>query len=377
MRWHYNVISLSMLTLLLVSFQNCSPYRASSAESSLKSSEGTGSTLPPKMVFMASGHVGRTVMSCDDGKSWINDRSDNDATRCWVTGDPNYLECDHTPTSGHGVDAGDGWFFANFGWGYNGSVRKTRDGVHWTTMRSDGWGGGVAYAKHALLLLWGKWSSSFDLGETWAPVAQSPWASLDHPVLRRVGDLFFVASQTNGMRLSRDAGVTWETPVGFQSEWGGYFAAGNGVLVSVGYKFPAVSGDPYVGYSARSTDNGVTWTGQQMYSAAGQTWDGLVFDGQKFLGWSGQKVYQSVDGQTWTVTPVVSDVHFSGAVSFNPETGTFVLITGKWDSYYDKQRALRSSDGITWTTLDANHFKGGHPILNIVIGEMDGSACPP
>jgi len=365
------------LTMLLFGFQNCSPYKSLSAKLDASSSVTSPHFTPPVQVFMANGHVARTVMSCDDGLTWINDRSDNDATRCWVTGDPNYLECDHTPTSGHGVDAGYGYFYANFGWGYNGSIRRTRDGLNWTTLRTDGWGGGVATWNGVVTLLWGLWTTSSDFGTTWANVASSPTAIVyDHPDLVRANNLLFSTSRASGVAISRDGGLTWEIPASLPSKAGGLYAMGNGLIVSAGYD-PQTSGMPYLGYTGVSSDNGLTWTFQQMYSGSGQTWDGLAFNGTNFIAWSNMQAYQSSDGVTWTATPVVSNPRLSAPIAFNPTTGTYVAISQGWGGYYAAQKALRSKDGINWTVLDSSHFTGGHPLSMITLGYMDATeACP-
>ncbi len=94
----------------------------------------TGNGLVP--VFFAQGHLGRTVISCDDGKTWLHDRSDDDAGQCWVAG-ANSVECDHQPTSNAGIDSGDGWLFASFGHGSNGTVRASRDGAQWKIINAN------------------------------------------------------------------------------------------------------------------------------------------------------------------------------------------------------------------------------------------------
>ena len=111
---HLFIIGFLMIGNILF-FQNCSNKQYISPNLLTNASNETSSdalmpVLPTpvltgttKSVFMATGHMGRTVMSCDDGKSWINDRSENDNARCWsASTDPNYVECDHTPYSGRG-----------------------------------------------------------------------------------------------------------------------------------------------------------------------------------------------------------------------------------------------------------------------------------
>lgn len=337
--------------------------------------------LPPApvSVFMATGHMGRTVTSCDDGKTWIKDRSDDDATRCWVTGDPNYKECDHTPFSGGGIDAGDGWFFADYGWGYNGSVKRSRDGANWEIVKTGGWGGGTAYASKTLMNMWGKWSYSTDQGKTWNEVSPSPADQLDYAKIYRVGTKFFATSRSSGVMLSRDQGRTWDKPAGVPSEWAQAVAEGTGVLVTIGVRHGA-NGANNVGIAARSTDDGRTWTSTTVFDEPSREWDtNLIFDGAAFVAYSGGRVLRSTDGASWTPTPTKSAAgaafSIAGPVAHNPLTKTYVSISSQWGNFYEKQRAYRSIDGVTWTELTAAQFKGGHPLSRIIVGEMGAAFC--
>ena len=63
----------------------------------------------------------------------MHDQSDRDSARCWLSDhtDPNYVECDHNPSAQRSLVYGDGYFYAKYGWGAPGSVRRTKDGIHW------------------------------------------------------------------------------------------------------------------------------------------------------------------------------------------------------------------------------------------------------
>ena len=391
-------LSLLSLTFIFFLFQNC----GEGFETDIGSIESGSLSAPPAPapspapvptpppapspvptgqfvdVFMATGHMARTVMSCDDGLSWINDRSENDAARCWApVSDPNYVECDHTPYSGRGIDSGDGWFFTNYGWGYNGSVRKSRDGINWEIIKTGGWGDGVAYANNVLFSAWGQWSTSLDLGANWSLIQNSPFQSLSHPKTRRLGDRIFMFGRTGGMVFSNDQGLTWTKPV-FDSSWGPEIAEGNGILLSVGYFF----GHPNesVGYIARSLDNGYTWQAQEVFRKLGQSFVGAVyFTNNKFITWSSGEAWTSFDGVTWAKQPVSLDKgvpqQFRGPVGYNPNTGTFVASPAPFGQSYTQQMMLRSTDGVNWKVLDSNQFKRGHPIERITSGKMDKAYC--
>lgn len=407
------IVSLTLATLVLFFFVNCGSdfssnpggTSSSSSSGSDESNNSSGPVTPtpttptagtpapvtptpgtpasptpttPVMVdvFMASGHMGRTVFSCDDGRTWIHDKSENDNARCWVDGNPNYVECDHTPFSGRGLEYGDGWFFANFGWGYNGSLRRSRDGVNWQTMRSDGSGFGVAYVGGVLMVTWGGGGLSLNQGMTWQRYAVSPIdGALDHPQLLRVGNKFALLGRDTGavrFSLSLDQGVNWIRPASLQVDWLKDIEEGNGRMVVVGYSNS-------VSYSAISTDNGLTWTARTQTAMNGARLEYLVFTGTQFVSWGAGKRWTSADGLTWIAANMnVENLNpdwMEGQVAYNPTTGTYVRIHDSWNGYYGMQKAYRSSDGITWQMVPPTAFKGGHPIRNMVLGKMEPRFC--
>lgn len=328
------------------------------------------------MAMMASGHQARTTLSCDGGKTWINDRSDNPNARCWVTGDANYVECDHTAGSSQGqtVTYANGYFYTQFGWGVNGSIRRSADGITWQVLRTGDWAGGIGTAtgSNRVFSLWGNWTYSNDNGMTWLPSSKSfGQYDMAHPLVNLVGTkLFAVGRVDNPLQLavSSDAGLSWTTVPSFQSAWGGSFAESpSGVIVSLATT---------VGLVARSTDGGKTWTTHQAHSKANESWSSpLLHNGSQFVAFSGRKKYVSTDGITWTSTAMVNGPG-AGPAAYNPMTKTYSVILNEWDNYYAKQKAWVSTDAITWTQLSATQFKGGHPLLRIVIGEVDKTVCP-
>jgi len=357
------------------------PSPAVNAEGGTTNDRPDGSTPPPPpppppkaSVLVAAGHMARTVMSCDGGLTWINDQSQDDDARCWIQG-PSYVECDHTPYSSPngGLTYGDGWFYAAFGWGYAGSVRRSSDGKNWETVKTGGWGGGVAYAKQSLFVLWeGSWSTSPDRGTTWNLLTDSPRDNFDHASPRTVGDTIIVMGRAAGAQqsaVSSDGGLTWSTPTGLGATDGHSFASGNGVLVSAGSD----------GTSARSVDGGATWTTETVID--GGNWaTNMLFDGTTFVALGDGKKWSSPDGVTWSSVPFKIDgvapvAWWGGTAAYDPVAKSYVAILTEWNNYYDKQRAYRSTDGVTWTTLDATAFKGGHPLRTIVHGEIDPKAC--
>ncbi len=404
----YRGLSLFLLLFTFIPFNNCSSGFRSVASTNASTALGSsgsaanpgGAVVPPSnpvnppvlppvnppvtppvasgkvQVFMATGKIARSVISCDDGVTWINDRSDDNNAKCWANGDPNYVECDHDSRSNTGADASDdGWFYAQFGWGYNGSVRKTRDGVNWQTVRSGGWGGGVGVAfNFAFSQFEYNGAVSKDGGVTWSPSTKG-FGEFDHPFISRVNNKLIALGRGAGqLAVSLDSGDTWKVANNWESGWGGSFAEGNGIIVGIGSR-----SNPDQAYASRSLDGGITWSAVAIPNSGGWNMP-VLFTGTEFIswGWNG-KVLKSKDAVTWTSTDFMIDgktaPYWSGTVSRNPQTGTYVSIIGNWGAWYASQTAIRSADGVNWTSLDSTHFKGGHPIGKIITGQMDASAC--
>ena len=329
-------------------------------------------------VFLAAGKLGRTVMSIDDGVSWIHDKSDDDTARCWCEKEnPHYVECDHDPRSFTGLDASaEGWFYAQYGWGAPGTIRRSRNFIDWEVVRTEGWGGGLAVSGNVVVSLWnGRRLRSVDHGASWVEVQDSlNWDG--HPFLKSVGDRVFAVGRGDGQfKISTDAGESWKLLPDVNAGWSDSIVAGNGMLVSTGTR--RLKDQPAIACTARSTDGGMTWTGQELLP--GKSWAAnVVFNGKEFVNWSDGKRYVSDDGVKWTDAPMTTgsfnSKFWGGNVSINPRTGTYVAILNLWGNYYEKQKAYRSKDGITWEELDAEHFQGGHPIGRVILARMSRAA---
>ena len=334
-----------------------------------------GAALVP--VFMAQGHLGRTVMSCDDGRTWVNDRSDSDAGHCWR--EPNQIECDHTPISGVGLDTGGGTFFANFGWGYNGSLRRSTDGKNWEVVKDGAWGGGVSYSDGVVLwLAGGDWPVSMDKGATWGGSSQAiPGGYFASRVLSRAGTKIVVSGDDPAAGLfSNNSGRTWASvdlsDAGTVWQRSVQLAEGNGVLVTVSSRLD--SAFTLTTYAATSTD-GLTWRGKEIYQGSDQNygWNGIFFTGAEFVSFSNGNKMVSAGGMTWSGTPISNSGAVHGPLA-RAQNGTWVSIPNNWDQYYERQKAFRSTDGINWEQIAT--WPGGHPITRLVSGYLPASACP-
>lgn len=344
---------------------------ASSTGSSSSGQGGAGGAHPGLIpVFVAQGHLGRTMISCDQGQSWVANHSDDDATRCFENG----YDCDHNPGAANGLAWGDGWFYATFGWGQPGSVRRSADGVTWEKVVNDTTFGGMAFGDGKALAGARYPRLSGDDGATWTELAEVP---LDIWNVREVafapfdtGRFVLVGNDgaTRRIAISSDAGQSWKLPtvpddcdVSFYRSGG--IAFGEGVLL-------VTDGGAHV---CRSVDGGATWTTGDL---GGTIESQLLWTGKEFMGWGGGTLRRSPDGVSWTSQPISPSVNIgTAAVS---DDGVFVASDGGWNAWYEKQKLFRSVDGVTWQELPAGSFVGSHPLTAMTFGWASPSAaCSP
>ena len=332
-------------------------------------SGGTGGGPPGTVpMFVAQGHAGRTIISCDDGRTWVADQSDHAGVYCAPDGS---ADCDHDPGAGRGITWGDGWFFANFGWGAPGSVRRSRDGVAWETVYADSYFAGMAFGNGRLVAAdrWGEYSD--DDGDNW-----SSFADVGLPGDTTVRDTAFVPYGGGRFIMSADAGVavssdgsTWTNSNASGCSGGdyqGHVIYGNGTVVMT----------PSGGNVCYSTDGGQNWSSA---SGTGPLRTNGIWNGSEFMAWGVGTLYRSSDGQSWTSTPTVpGNIDFGDfGVTGVSDQGTIVGVNGGWEQSYGAQRFYRSTDGVNWEELPSNAYTGGHPIHVIAFGYGAPSAyCP-
>ena len=320
----------------------------------------------PVPAFMLLGHLGRTAISCDDGRSWTADRSANDDGRCWA--EDGGIECDHEANAGRGLLALEEGFMRTLGWGPPGGVERSQDGVVWERTLDETTFAGLA-SDGSVILTGSRFPyRSLDGGETWESLGDTGFTEWN---VRSVGwapyggGRFFLMADGPEVRLSTDQGVTWRAPSSPPAACSGELAYGNDVIVLVNTS----------GLACSSTDAGESW----VETSIGAEVEGppLFHDGS-FYAWGRGQLFTSTDGVSWTTQATSpSNLMFAG-VAVSETTGTFVGIDGSWGDWYETQLAYRSTDGVTWETLDSSAYTGGHPIRWLASGTVMSSAegCP-
>lgn len=316
-------------------------------------------------VLIAQGRLGRTMVSCDDGRTWLHDRDEAAGTRC---GDPPLVECFHHPWASMGLVHTGTSVVATWGWGAPGRVRRTLDGVSWEDVTTGTSFGAITASAQAVIGAAGPPQVSRLDGQrgTWSAGGDLRTGSVTRHAafLPAGGGRFFIALD-DALKASDDVGATWTTvalPAPCLAGVRGLLAHGS-TLILVRWS----------GALCTSTDRGVTWAQQTV--ASGFTSSGVYAHGA-FLLWNGATRYRSVDGLTWTsAQSTPSDVSIGPVVV--TRAGTLVAFKGGWQSEYADERIYRSSDGLTWQVLPATAHARSHPITHLVSGPLRASnVCP-
>lgn len=356
----------------------------------------TGAVDPDAIpIFVAQGSMGRTVISCDDGQSWVANHSwdvDGNATmcgrpepvRCWedtcsYQQDGQCIDaqcCNDTADESKGVAFGDGRFAATWGWGMAGALGGSVDGVDWTFAPGGSYGG-IAYGLGRFVAASREpvWSSD---GVSWQPTDPADFQNEQGADLWSVrsfaygdyqdGGRFVAVSTGEGhdILVSSD-GQSWWRPSEIPSDCGtetffyGSILGGNDVFVIVGQP----------GTACRSGDGGETWA--MVSTGVSEILSHGVWTGSEFQYWGDDgTMTASTDGLEWITTPMTTPMRI-GPVARSDE-GTYVAIDSVW-SGYEAQQFWRSTDGLEWAP--ATGQAAGHPIFHIAFGRADASAtCP-
>jgi hypothetical protein len=310
---------------------------------------GTGNNNPNAVVpiFLAVGWGGRSVISCDQGRTWVaNQQIAPESEDDW-----------HKAYTPKGLAYGNGTFIFLTGWGANAVARITNDGVTWRQFQFNAFYGGIGFDTGKFVVVGGGGNQiSSNNGMTWTAENTSAtmgmresaafdgvWASGgDGPVAIRRGTAAW--TQLKSCTNMYQGGI---------GQAGG-FAAGLGLLVSV-----AEAGNTCALNVASGVDVG-----------AGNLGVGLggkpAFVGDAFWAVTGDRIHSSTDGKTWQSRALPQNVRFDLVARSN--TGTYVGVAGNGDNFF------YSDNGTTWTKAIG---PSGNGLLRLTFGMGSPSAtCP-
>ncbi|MEM9188839.1 MAG: hypothetical protein AAGF12_06670 [Myxococcota bacterium] len=336
-------------------------------------------------IFMAQGYMGRTIISCDEGRSWVHEQfaagvgitecGDPTTARCMRNG----CDCDHNTGAAKGVAYRDGWFYALFGWGTPSTVWRTQNGIDWETELLPEMYGGIAAGNDVLLLGNRRWRRipSGAMESEGLPYYQFQSSTGQNVnAVRRMffspvnGGVFltFASNAARALAISRDDGQSWASPRSLPDE-----CTDN--LVSVASSNTSVVMMNRRGVVCQSDDGGDTWTRNNMGEDifGGPVWvTGRATPA--FLAWSQDRVYESTDGKSWASTETSPGRVRLEHVAVS-DSGAFVANLAGFNNWYENQAMYYSADGVTWTRTADDKFPGGHRIRYIAFGYADPSAC--
>ncbi len=314
--------------------------------------------------------MGRLTVSCDGGRSWVAQRSDDESARCFQDVGGGTLDCDHSPGAARGVTYGDGHFFATFGWGEPGKIMGSADGVTWERVHEGGTFGGLGYSAGRVVAAARDALSSSDFGATWSEPVYTGLSGWNVRRAATAGDLVVIAGDGDGdvadVLVTSDGGQTFfepeELPAGCGADimHNGGIAYGGGTIVLVGQ----------MGVTCASTDGGRHFKAGTVGS---QVDSHVLWTGSEFMAWSYGTAHRSRDGLTWTSEPTTPNDLGLGAVASDGR-GTLVGVRGGWMVSYEDEVFYRSADGVTWERAES--FEGSHPVIHMTFGYVEESdAC--
>ncbi|MFT5358165.1 MAG: hypothetical protein ACI9KE_005402 [Polyangiales bacterium] len=353
-------------------------------------------------AFFAQGSVGRRVMSCDGGRSWIADTSlvsEGDALVCgevhedmacysdgsgcnFLNGDGECerptanCDCDHHPGQGQGIAFGESHAVGTFGWGPPGQVLRSQDGQSWESVDEGHTFGGIAYGAGTFVLASRQPLVSTDDGATFVEGGPAEFRNGDANIwnarVSGFGDvdggrfMIFAADGDNtDLLLSSDGGGSWWRPDARPAEC----RARDAGLGSVGDTLLSIGSD----VSCWSSDGGTTWNVETLERSVTSVALSNTDEAYAWSNGSPTVFMRSSDGVRWTETPTEPANLQLGVVARSPD-GTFVGVRSGWQRWYGEQRFYRSEDGVTWEELDEAAAPRSHRIMSITSGYVD--SCP-
>jgi hypothetical protein len=283
---------------------------SASAGSTTGSGGAGGAEVEPSGTFVAVGYGGRRIRSTDDGQTWTDDVSLNDAG-----GDDNDLL--RTIAWGNGLFVAAGW-----------RIMTSPDGVTWKDTPPDSfkqnWIGQMVHGAGAYVGLGGYGSrvSSPD-AVTWTQHSIDTTASHPQGGISFAQGKGFVSINDSGDISHSTDGVAWTYP-GTNVTGGAHAVTyGNGLFLAVSDA------------GIFTSTEGTTWSGPAPFATMDVR--SLLFAQGHFTIISPEHVYTSSDGASWL------DHDAKGLFIYHAAYGHGTYVA------FDGTKTRHSADGLTWT----------------------------
>lgn len=338
------------------------PGSSSSTDDTSDAGSSTGGSSDGVPMFVALGQGGRSLISCDDGQSWVAEQS--------IDGSND----DHGPYSARDVAAGDGVFLLGMGWGNPARIHVSTDGVAWEEtfpppdyqeMRGLS---GIAFGEGRFVAVVGadSWTST-DAGQTWTLAGQLPTGDNIRVVTHAATGRFFAAAD-GGVLYSSSDGATWSGPLSTTGSCDGGNLSRRGGIADRDGVFVLVTD---IGNVCRSDDGGATITHHVLGSGNGDVVvrADVVATDEGFYTAGRDTAWHSPDGISWNSTAFTLDGDDIATLGCSRETETLVGIAWNGDDFY------RSTDGgRSWVRAEAPQ---GNDVNQVEFGYATASEhCP-
>lgn len=295
-------------------------------------------------LFLAIGWGGRHIVSCDMGRTWIDDTFESTEDD-W-----------HQPYTPKSLAYHEGVFARMTGWGTTATVHTSRDGLEWTSIGLGEHAATIGYDERWVALNPGKILVS-DNGASWTELEGAAGSGLNRDGAVYPG--IWITGADGSVRFNRGEGWvdllscagTRHTSIGVT----GGFAASPDRVVSFG-------------------DGGTTCvvdrnTGEDLGAGtigAGARGVGAYVNGEFWLA-NGDQLYRSPDGLSWTSEALPGGVAFEHVADSGE--GTIAAVSRNGDSFY-----YSDDNGASWQAADA---PAGNDIYRVIFGYAQPSAqCP-